>query len=166
MQYVINEFDDIFKIIQYCEQSKLLSFEYMDRNISVRFNKMASKDTSGRNFIVNEDSNYNIYNNEVSITSILEPERTTNEENEVNEDDYVTITSPFIGTIEFSKHIKQNSNEIKVKEGDVICSVEAMKIYNDIKSTVNGTIVQILAEDGGLVEFGQPIVRIRVDKDE
>jgi acetyl-CoA carboxylase biotin carboxyl carrier protein len=39
-----------------------------------------------------------------------------------------------------------------------------MKIYNDIKSPVTGTIIQILADECSLVEFEQPLVKVRVDK--
>lgn len=168
MQYVDNEMDVIFKIIQYCEQSKLLSFEYIDNNISLRFNKDHSQDVSDNKLIIRENNNYsnNNYDSEVALTSILKTDSQEKDQEDSENDEYVIITSPFVGTIEFSNVIKQCSDEIKIKKGDVICSVEAMKIYNDIKSTINGTVVQILVEDGSFVEFEQPIVKIKVDRDE
>ena len=47
-----------------------------------------------------------------------------------------------------------------VKEGDVICIVEAMKMMNQIEADKAGTITAILVEDGEAVEFDQPLVTI------
>jgi len=77
-----------------------------------------------------------------------------------------TVVSSFVGTIEFSNQIKLGGDDIHINKGDVICSVEAMKLYNDIKSPVSGTIVEILVKDSSLVEYEQPILKIKVDKNE
>ena len=45
-----------------------------------------------------------------------------------------------------------------VEPGQVICIIEAMKLMNEIKSEANGRVVEILAENGDPVEFGQPLV--------
>ena len=47
-----------------------------------------------------------------------------------------------------------------VKEGDVICIIEAMKMMNQIEADKSGTITAILVEDGEAVEFNQPLVTI------
>ena len=47
-----------------------------------------------------------------------------------------------------------------VKEGDTICIIEAMKILNEIEADKSGTVVQILAENGQAVEYGDPLVVI------
>jgi acetyl-CoA carboxylase biotin carboxyl carrier protein len=44
-----------------------------------------------------------------------------------------------------------------VKEGDVLCVIEAMKLFNEIESEVSGTIVKILVDDASPVEFDQPL---------
>lgn len=44
-----------------------------------------------------------------------------------------------------------------VKKGDVLCIVEAMKLMNEITAEQDGTIVEICAENGSVVEFGQPL---------
>ena len=48
----------------------------------------------------------------------------------------------------------------KVKTGDILCIVEAMKIMNEITSTINGTVAEILAENESMVEYHQPLFRI------
>ena len=45
----------------------------------------------------------------------------------------------------------------KVKEGDVLCIIEAMKILNEIEADKAGTIARILGENGQAVEYGQPL---------
>ncbi len=44
-----------------------------------------------------------------------------------------------------------------VKEGDVICLIEAMKIFNEIEAEKGGKVLKILVEDGSPVEYGQPL---------
>jgi len=44
-----------------------------------------------------------------------------------------------------------------VKESQVVCIIEAMKLMNEIESKVGGRIVKILAENGQAVEYGQPL---------
>lgn len=48
----------------------------------------------------------------------------------------------------------------KIKKGDVLCVIEAMKLMNEIPAETNGTVAEILAGNGQVVEFGQPLFRI------
>lgn len=49
----------------------------------------------------------------------------------------------------------------QVNEDTVVCIIEAMKVMNEIKAEIKGTIVQVLVENGKPVEFGQPLFRVR-----
>ena len=49
----------------------------------------------------------------------------------------------------------------KIKKGDVLCIIEAMKVMNEIQSDVSGELLEILVEDGVSVEFGQALYKIR-----
>ena len=51
----------------------------------------------------------------------------------------------------------------RVKKGDVLCIIEAMKIMNEVKSDVDGIIEEILVENGQPVEYGQPLFKIRLE---
>jgi len=79
-----------------------------------------------------------------------------------NSDDlkYLTIKSPIIGTF-YRKPSpdKPNFAEIgdDIKEGDVLCIIEAMKLFNEIESEVSGKIVKILVDESSPVEFDQPL---------
>ena len=84
---------------------------------------------------------------------------------EVPEDDnLITIKSPIIGTFyRRSAPDKPVFVEVgdTVKEGDVLCVIEAMKLFNEIESEVSGTIVKILVDDASPVEFDQPLFVIQ-----
>ena len=47
-----------------------------------------------------------------------------------------------------------------VKKGDVLCIIEAMKLMNEIESDVSGKVVEILLEDGQMVEYGEVLFRV------
>jgi len=49
----------------------------------------------------------------------------------------------------------------QVREGDTLCIIEAMKMFNQVESEVSGTVVAVLAENGQPVEFDQPLFVVR-----
>lgn len=74
------------------------------------------------------------------------------------------IKSPFVGTFYAAPSPgKPNYSKIgdKVKAGQPLCVLEAMKIMNEIDSDINGEIVEICVENESLVEFGQPLFKIK-----
>ena len=79
----------------------------------------------------------------------------------VSEDSkYVTIKSPIIGTF-YRKSAPDKPVFVEVgteiKEGDVLCVIEAMKLFNEIESEISGKIVKVLVDDSSPVEFDQPL---------
>ena len=71
-----------------------------------------------------------------------------------------TIKSPIIGTF-YRKPSPDKPNFVevgdRVNEGDSLCVIEAMKLFNEIEAEMSGTIVKILVEDSTPVEFDQPL---------
>lgn len=73
------------------------------------------------------------------------------------------IRSPMVGTFYAAPGPDQPSYVTvgqKIKEGDVLCIVEAMKLMNEIKSDISGTAIEILVQNGQPVEFDQPLFKI------
>lgn len=95
--------------------------------------------------------------NKVSET----PKQETKTEDDAN---YVKITSPMVGTFyaapapDKPPYVKVGD---KVKEDTVVCIVEAMKLFNEIEAEVSGEIVEVLVENGQLVEYGQPLFLVK-----
>ena len=73
---------------------------------------------------------------------------------------YITIKSPMIGTL-YRKPSPDKPMFVEVgstiNKGDVVCVVEAMKLFNEIESEISGKIVKILVDDSSPVEFDQPL---------
>ena len=73
---------------------------------------------------------------------------------------YITVKSPIIGTL-YRKPSPDKPVFVEVgstiAKGDVLCVIEAMKLFNEIESEISGKIVKVLVEDGTPVEFGQPL---------
>jgi acetyl-CoA carboxylase biotin carboxyl carrier protein len=73
---------------------------------------------------------------------------------------YITIKSPMIGTF-YRKPSPDKPSFIEVgssiAKGDVLCVVEAMKLFNEIEAEISGKIVKILVDDMSPVEFDQPL---------
>ena len=73
---------------------------------------------------------------------------------------YITIKSPIIGTF-YRKPSPDKPVFVEVgqtiNQGDVLCVIEAMKLFNDIESEVSGKIVKVLVDDASPIEFDQPL---------
>jgi len=75
----------------------------------------------------------------------------------------ITVTSPIVGTFyrasspEASPFVEIGT---KVKKGQVLCIVEAMKLMNEIESEADGIIIKVLVENGQPVEYGEPLFLI------
>ncbi len=75
-------------------------------------------------------------------------------------DKYITVKSPIIGTF-YRKPAPDKPTFVEIgqniNKGDVLCVIEAMKLFNEIESEVSGKIVKILIDDSTPVEFDQPL---------
>lgn len=105
-------------------------------------------------------------NNYKSINNLTSKQKTNKINKHQNQEinTYFTIISPMIGTFYRSPapneepFIKINS---KVHVNQTVCIIEAMKLMNEIESEVNGRIVEILVQDGDIVDCGQPLMKVK-----
>ena len=93
----------------------------------------------------------------------VEPPKSDVPEDTSPSDHYLTVKSPIIGTFyrkpSPDKDVFVNVGDT-IKEGDTLCVIEAMKLFNEIESDFSGKIVKILVEDASPVEFDQPLFLI------
>jgi len=98
--------------------------------------------------------------NSISETQMSSPEIASEQENDSEDTNLITIKSPIIGTF-YRKSSPDKSNFVEngdlISEGDVLCVIEAMKLFNEIESEFSGKIVKILVDDDSPVEFDQPL---------
>ncbi|EPE60961.1 acetyl-CoA carboxylase, biotin carboxyl carrier protein [Exiguobacterium sp. S17] len=75
-----------------------------------------------------------------------------------------TITSPMVGTF-YSRPAPDKDAYVKVGDrveaDQVVCILEAMKLFNDVEAEISGEVVEILAADGDLVEYGQALFSVK-----
>lgn len=86
---------------------------------------------------------------------------------EIEEDKNIQeVAAPIVGTF-YSKSAPDKPDYVsvgdKVKKGDILCIIEAMKIMNEIQSEVDGEIVDVLVKNEEMVEYGQCLFKIRID---
>lgn len=137
--------ESLMKLIREVSSSKLTEFSYEEGNLKIFMGKEFS-----------ETINVPIKENNV-VQQIGTDEIVNCEEGRI-------IKSPLVGTFYAAS---SEGAEPFVKEGDVIkkgqtvAIVEAMKLMNDIESEYEGTVNEILVQNGQSVEYGQPLFRLR-----
>ncbi len=94
------------------------------------------------------------------VVEKIAPEGSSNKGSSSNEMNYITIKASMIGTFYRSASPETppfvNVGDI-IKEGDTICIIEAMKLFNEIEAEVSGKIVKVLVDDTTPIEFDQPL---------
>lgn len=118
-----------------------------------------------------KDFKINLKNNKVEyvakeVVNVVEkssPVKVEKIEEQVNDTKGEWIKAPFVGTF----YAAPSANEApyvkvgqKINKGDVICILEAMKVMNEIKSNKSGTVLEIKAQNGNMVEFDEELILI------
>lgn len=99
---------------------------------------------------------------ENSSENIKEKSDNNLDKNEI--EDYNIVKSPIVGTFYIKPSPTSNpyvNIGQKVKKGDTLCIIEAMKLMNEIESEFDGEIIEILIKDGEPVEYGKPLFKIK-----
>ena len=117
----------------------------------------------------NKTNSIEISNNSISTTSFQNnpdssssSNQTLNNNNNKN-DSFISIDSPMVGIIYLTPKpssppfVKKGQ---KIKKGDTICLIEAMKTFNEIKSDRDCIVKTVMVKNGEAVEFGQPLFEI------
>ncbi len=166
--------EDILKIIEQFESSSIDSLRYKtgDEEIELSRNKNGSATHSNPQGVNAEQVKSLLKEAEgatqPSDTASAEPPVEEKEEQagEQEDENLFTVTSPIIGTYYSSPapgkpaYVKKGD---KVKEGDTLCIIEAMKVMNKIESEVAGEVVEEIAKDGQTVEYGSELYKIKLD---
>lgn len=154
------ELNDIKDLLTQFDSSSLTEFELKQADVSLYMNK-------------NEISQREVKKADAEITTpvVVEPNNTsepsipttTSEVKDV-EEDLEVITSPLVGVVYLKPAPdKENYKSIgdTVKKGEVVCIVEAMKVMNEITSPYDGTVAEICVANEDIVEYAQPIIKIK-----
>ena len=146
--------EEIFDLIDKFDKSNLFELEISTQSTKIKMMKLSQYNPDGPGVKVTVENFDGVENLELKKSNI---NRDSNNEAKI-------IKSPLIGTFysspspESEPYVKVGD---KVKKGMVICIVEAMKTMNEIESDTDGEIAEILVANGNVVEFGQPLFRLR-----
>lgn len=159
------EFDKIKDLMRTLDNSNLMDFEL---KLSDGFYLRMNKYSKGKN----SESNHSKNKQKETIKSPVLREESislTQDFKEVKEMPKEEIkggniiTSPIVGTF-YSSSAPSKPAFVKVgdkiKEGDTVCIIEAMKVMNEIKSQFSGEVVEIFVGNEDMVEYNQPLFRI------
>lgn len=98
------------------------------------------------------------------VTPIVEQAEVKQEKKEEVKKEGKAIISPMVGTF-YSKPSPTAKPYVevgkKVKKGDILCIIEAMKLMNEIEAEQDGEIVEVLVNDGDMVDYGKELFRIK-----
>ncbi len=156
------EYEQIKKIMKDMEESKLteLSLEFPD---GTKINLKNQVDNKENNDKIPEVTKPNIELRENKIHTEREGKNTPPAK--IEDDENIKIVkSPMVGTF-YEKPSPDAENYVKlgqkVKKGDILCIIEAMKLMNEIESEFDGEIVEILVKDQEMVDYGKPLFKIK-----
>ncbi|WP_018934534.1 acetyl-CoA carboxylase biotin carboxyl carrier protein [Gracilibacillus lacisalsi] len=158
---------EINQLIEKLDQSTIEEFSYEASGAKIKLKKNTgdSKTNVVSQPVVQPQETIPQSKAETTTKSEVTTEATETKEEPQPKADYDhEIVSPMVGTFYSSpspdKPVYVQVGD-QVNEDSIVCIVEAMKLFNEIEADVNGTITEILAENGELVEYGQPLFRIK-----
>ena len=149
------ELENVIKLINAVSESSLTSFSMEDGDTKLslgadRSDRAAVKETAGADAIVNSDNGNESGLNKSDIKT--------------SDDNVLTVNSPLVGVFYSSASPEADAYVAigdRVKKGQVIGIVEAMKLMNEIESDYDGVVTDILVDNEQMVEYGQPMFVIK-----
>lgn len=137
------------KLIRMFEQSSLTYLEFEE---------------GGSKILLKREGQIGVANAQMMLT----PETSQTEDNSPQRSDVTLVTAPLVGTVYRAKEPGSKPYAVigqRVDVGDVLCLIEAMKMFNEIKAPCDGVIEEIHFDDGDLAEFGATLFTIGSDHD-
>ncbi|WP_315117120.1 acetyl-CoA carboxylase biotin carboxyl carrier protein [uncultured Clostridium sp.] len=154
------DFKGIAELIKVVSDSKVTNLEVQENGLSIKIIKECEK-IHVKEF---KDESLSTRVEDIEVRDVVEEVQNKIEGKREGEENIKTIYSPIVGTFYSSSapdkdpFVKVGS---KVKKGDTLCIVEAMKLMNEIYSEVDGEVVEIMVEQGSMVEYGGELFKIK-----
>jgi acetyl-CoA carboxylase biotin carboxyl carrier protein len=154
------DYKEIQELIQKVNESGLYSFEVESEGTHIKMSKGPEQVLIGNTTVAKETIEKPL------TTSAKAPivTETTGVQETVKEENLHVIKSPIVGTF-YASASPDKPNYVSVgsavKKGSILCILEAMKLMNEIESDIDGEIVEVLVKTEDMVEYGQPLFKIR-----
>lgn len=147
--------DEIKELLELVENSTLEEFEMEKSGVRIRMRKSMTGFEAQKG-VEHLPSAASVSSDEQEVAALEDAQAS---------DTYI-FTAPIVGT--FYRAPKPDAEPFvqvgsKVSPGTTLCTIEAMKIFNQIESDVTGEVLEILVENGEPVEYGAPLFKIRTE---
>lgn len=161
------DFKGVKEIIEEVNTSDISYFEYKTNDGHIKMDKSLTRSirevAEEKKELPIETIQESIVSNTIKGDEVQVADLVKNED----DDNFSVVKSPMVGT--FYKSSSQESEPYvlegkMVTKGDTLCIIEAMKLMNEIESDYTGTIVKVLVKDGDMVEYGEPLFKIKEAK--
>ena len=161
------DYKNIQELIKAVSDSKLTSFEIEADGISI---KMKKEEVQVKNMPVADNKIEEKVKyidkaiDEVSLEQVVVEKKVEVKEDPKVIENTIAIKSPIVGTFYNSPSPEEApfvSVGSKVKKGDVLCIIEAMKLMNEIEAEDNYEVVEVLVGNQDMVEYGQPLFTVK-----
>ncbi|MCG7332762.1 acetyl-CoA carboxylase biotin carboxyl carrier protein [Salinicoccus roseus] len=139
----------IDELISKMEKASLTELSYKDGEVDIKLKR---------------DSMYEQQNTPAPVSAAPQQPKPAQSSEPAPKEEGKVIKAPMVGTFykasspEADAYVKVGD---KVENSTVVCILEAMKLFNEIQAEISGEIVEILVEDGEMVEYDQPLFRVQ-----
>ena len=143
--------EEIRSLVQIMNEGKLTCVEVTEGETKIRLEKQPAAGSVGAPAAA-------------APTSVPAQPQTAAEQAPGNAPQYIEVKSPMVGVFyAASSPESQPFVQIgqKVKKGDILCVIEAMKLMNELNADADGEIAEVCAQNGQIVEYGQTLFKLR-----
>lgn len=165
------DIEKIKQLIDAINTSELAYFEFSSSEYHVKMDKSLTRSNSFKETdeVVSKPIKVSAIEKiveEPTVVKKIESEETliATDSQTLIKEDLAVIGSPMVGTI-YNAPTPESTVFVEVgqriKKGDILCIIEAMKLMNEIEAEISGEVVEILFKNGDMVEYNQPLFKIR-----
>lgn len=155
-------FKEIKELIEILDQSSLTEINIEDKGNIVNLKKV--KETEIITPQVSQQPMQQIAPQQPAVSNQLDTQSSDDTSASQENDNLKTINAPMVGTF-YKSPSPEESPYVQIGDSvsneSTVCILEAMKLFNEIQAEVTGEITEILVEDGQMVEYGQPLFKVK-----
>lgn len=152
------EFENLITLIKAVSDSELTGFKYEEKGVKIQLSKQVIQAEAGQVIQTQQSAVPFMQTLEPQAQAVTDIMQETGKAETGN-----VIESPLVGTF-YSAPSEDAAPFVAVgdtvKKGQTLAIIEAMKLMNEIESDYDGTVTEILVQNGQAVEYGQPLFRI------
>ena len=155
-------FKEIKELIEILDQSSLTEINIEDKGNIVNLKK--EKETEIITPQVSQQPRQQIAPQQSAVSNQLDAQNSEETSSSQENDNLKTLNAPMVGTF-YKSPSPEESPYVQIGDSvsneSTVCILEAMKLFNEIQAEVTGEITEILVEDGQMVEYGQPLFKVK-----